>query len=159
MGDKTYKQLCFMFVLSSIFIFICTIGLWNSYRTGINSKQWKKVNGIITSSEIISESGASIDDQRVFYAFRVSYKYKINDNNYEGHSLSRKPQGRSKEASLIKKKQYPINKEVVVYYNPNNPKQAVLETGSETRIPIIFSTIFIILGLLSYLFWRKSIRE
>jgi hypothetical protein len=160
MADKKYKKIYFMFLFISLFFLVVVFAIWYSFRIGNKSQYWNKTKGTITLSEVIRTSKRVDGDGAlsVFYDFNLLYEYKVSGNNYKCNTLSYKPQSRSKEESLIKKLKYPINKKITVYYNPLDPNQAVLERGSEIRLPIIFTVIFFICGLLSLLFWRKSYR-
>lgn len=161
MSKKTFKQIYYTTAFISIFFLYIVFRLWYVHTVGNETNNWIKTNGIITNSDIVTTEhytdpenlGFSIRNQ-----LRLRYKYKVNDKGYIGSIISFRAQSNNKQDLLLKQKKYPINKTVYVYYNPENPNQAVLETGSEIRLPIIFTSITLVFILLSYFLWRKSYR-
>ncbi len=106
----------------------------NLYLT-ITSKQWPKVSGII--NEFSSITGR----------FSMRYEYTVNRACYKSSKIcftnSYVPMNnRSGEFE----KKYALNRIVDVFYNPLNPKQAVLEPGrKDGLLPaiIILSILFV----------------
>ena len=66
---------------------------------------------------------------------RIRYRYSVNGEPYEGHrvSLSGPPPESWTNAAALRER-YRVGAEVGVWYNPNNPTQAVLEAGANRSI-------------------------
>jgi hypothetical protein len=82
------------------------------------SKQWLKVSGTI---KVISDFGSNLK-------YRLEYEYTLNRNIYRNCRvifLTSKTYAKRRASEFQNK--YSLNQIVDVYYNPKNPKQAVLE--------------------------------
>ncbi|MCL7752184.1 DUF3592 domain-containing protein [Polaribacter sp. Z022] len=145
----------------SIFLIYIVYKLWVTDIVANNSNNWNKTQGVITYSQI-ETSEYSLDTENLGNMVRskliLKYKYKVNDYEYIGNTISFKTQSTNKQQLLIKQKYYPVNKKVSVYYNPKNIKQVVLEKGSEgvSKVKIIFTFINIFFIFLTVVFIRKS---
>lgn len=101
------------------------------------SKHWPKVDGVIKG---ISDFGSEIK-------FKMTYEYVVNRNTYQSSriifstsSTYHKYYAREFEVK------YTQNQTVDVFYNPKNPKQAVLEAGrnSSSVSNIVLLIVFIV---------------
>ncbi|MEJ2749329.1 MAG: DUF3592 domain-containing protein, partial [Anaerolineae bacterium] len=88
------------------------------------------------------------------YRVVIQYEYVIVDIPYKTQALSVPDQTcqilnrglRSKRVAKQLQAKYPINQSVKVYYNPENPKQAILEPAiADMNLILIFIT-FLVLG-------------
>jgi len=91
------------------------------------SKAWPSVEGTILFSEVkarkTSEGGTS-------YYPEVSYEYVVNGRTYTEGRIETIVQGMGSRRSAEKKiTLYPKGNKVKVYYEPDNPGNAVLEHG------------------------------
>jgi hypothetical protein len=141
----------FFIILGLIFIGLMMQGSIKS----VDSENWPSVQGAVLSSEIITrterEPDSHFDDY--YYTPKVSYNYTVNGN---GHTSDRIAFIVSEE--VVKNEvqkiidNYPVGKTVTVYYNPDNPSEAVLEPGIKDSGSMICGTtgslIFIIFGAL-----------
>lgn len=113
------------------------------------SKQWPKVSGTILK---ISNFGQK---------YSVRYEYKANKNTYKGHRIcfTSTSSPINKSYSDFEEK-YALDKIVDVFYNPNKPKQAVLEPGRKDGLltAILFMGALFVMGCLELfnpgLFWQ-----
>lgn len=133
-----------------------------------NSTDWPSVNGIVFRSEVeVTEdrrsrsSGTSTSS----YSYQpvVNYQYFVNDTKNTGDTI-RYGLVTNKHMAEKTVAKYPKKREVVVYYNPDKPKQSVLEPGYSGGLLFmpIMGLIVIGCGLLSvYLIWNygSSIAE
>lgn len=102
----------------------------NSKKKAGASQQWPKTSGTIFVSEV-RQSASTDDDGRTRYAYypHVEYSYSISGQTYTGKQIAfGGVQGfnnsNQAQTNLIK---YPVNAPVWVFYNPQNPAEAVLE--------------------------------
>lgn len=100
------------------------------------SKSWPNVPGQITRSDV----NQSRDDGKTMYATDISYDFTVGNKSYTGTRISL-TSGNTKTSSLkgIKKdlQKYPVGAKVTVYYDPELPNNAVLQTGADTFTYII----------------------
>lgn len=122
------------------------------------SESWPAAPGIITHSDV----DQSMDDGKAMYAAEINYEFAVENKSYIGNKISLSS-GNSKTSSLreVKKdlQEYPIGKEVTVYYDPELPNNAVLKTGADTFTYIIkyIPYVFGFFGILMVLQLMKTI--
>jgi hypothetical protein len=107
-----------------------------------NTQKWLPIKGKINKSKLEITNQDIGNDMSVSYKAKIEYQYVIADNTYFSQRIFigdyiKRNFSRSVE-SLINK--YAKNKEVLVYYNSNNPKCSVLETGVHS---VIYRELFI----------------
>lgn len=136
-----------------IFVFLLRILI-----LGLRSRSWSGTEGKVVHSEIHkisrSETGAIIDQYRT----TIKYRYRVKDAEYESdnisfgdlawHLLGRGLRSQNSAKKIARK--YPPEKTVKVFYNPGNPKQAILETGIiNFYFLLIFLTVILMGAFLS----------
>lgn len=135
---------------------------------GIASYQYLETTGKITSSHV--EQARERDRKRKM-SFRphVEYDYAVNGKPLHGKVRSFgeatiSGTGAEREARSVLKR-YPAGQEVTVYYDANDPAQAVLErgVGGNELLLVMFMTPFngIMMGIWSAVFyqWRRRGEE
>ena len=141
------------FFFMSLLLFLGQI--WSIYQ-GVQSKKWPTAEGIVIQSYVrISPGGDSGD----IYEPRISYGYSISGKPYESNSISYKQNpnttSRGPADNVISK--YPKGSRVRVYYDPDNPTNAVLETGLGDGWPYLLLMLFfattIGTGIWAYVVW------
>ena len=101
------------------------------------SMQWRKISGTIKSVSGFREK------------YSVLYEYTVNRDTYKSNKIcftnTNSPLNES--ASELERK-YALNQIINVFYNPQNPKQAVLEPGRKDGLllSIIFLGILCVFG-------------
>lgn len=113
---------------------ICGFGL-SILNKGHSSLSWPISEGTIVHSDIDKkwssakhESGRKI--WRHKYSSDIHYTYKVKGNSYRANNIRLlKFWTSSKQEVENEVKKYPKWKKVKVYYNPNDPKDAMLEPG------------------------------
>ena len=126
-----------------------------------SSKGWPSVMGtVIRSKVLVSKSSTSSSGQlsrtETSYTPDVAYRYVVDGTTIKNDNI-RYGLATNKYISENLVKQYPVGKEVKIFYNPGNPKQSVLQPG-------YFGGLLLmpILGLLAtsaglfvgFLFWK-----
>jgi hypothetical protein len=128
------------------------IKLAQNYRKLQRSKHWLTTNGIITFSDL--DAQVSTDDEgfrTTTYLARINFAYDVNGNHYECDRINfdygMRTSNLRKQQSVVE--QYPTDSAVTVFYDPDDPSQAVLEkrvNGAFTTI--LVSAVFIAIGII-----------
>lgn len=118
------------------------------------AKDWTMIMGKIIHSEVYISK--STGDSNATYRPNIVFEYSvfgekfICDRLYYGVKIM-------SSGNLVNSKKlvekYPVNKEVAVYYNPDKPKQSVIEPGIHFGLGSIFvvSICLVIIGVIIYL--------
>ncbi len=117
-----------------------------------NSAFWRDTNGRILSATIEkSERQSSGHGNEFRYTPKISYTYSVNDHEFISGRIKIMNDYSSNSLEAVQKiiLKYRPGSEVIVYYDPANPKRAVLEKGVSTEIYILIAfSIIILLGSL-----------
>ena len=117
--------------------------------TGIKSSRWPKTEGTIESSgiEIADHHGRDV----TCYTPNITYTYSVGGQLYRNRQVSTGEHGSNniKYAQRVVGKYIP-NMSVDVFYNPNDPNNALLEAGFSISsiLVLIVSSVFFIAALL-----------
>lgn len=96
---------------------------------GKASKNWPTTKGVVLKSKVASHRSSNSNSST--YSAEITYRYGVEGQDYEcdtvwfGSDVS--TSNRSLAQNTVKK--YPVDKQVVVYYDLKNPAAAVLEPG------------------------------
>lgn len=129
-------------------------------RRGSERKSWSQTTGEIISAKV-EEVVTHGDYTSTDYFPKIYYRYKVNLVEYESGSVNASEApftiGKQKFAALRVEKFKP-NSKVIVYYNPDNPNEAVLEnTGASPSgmillfivgIPVFLCGLVLLIGFL-----------
>ncbi len=116
----------FMLVFGGVGIGLLAWGVI-SYRTALESRSWPTTDGVVTYSEVYTSS----DSDGTTYGATVNYRYTVNDQSYNGDKISLtdySSSSRGRAEDLVE--QYRPDTRVTVYYDPDDPGKAILETGA-----------------------------
>jgi hypothetical protein len=128
------------------------IKLLKNFSKARYSKNWLSTSGKIISSELDAQTTTDENGyQTTTYIANILFQYMVNDSAFECDCINFdygiRTSNMRKEQSIVE--QYPIGSQVTVYYDPDEPQQAVLEKrvgGAFTTIMI--STVFILIGVI-----------
>lgn len=132
-----------------IVIFLIGLGLvgkiaYDIYRGG-SSGSWPSVKGTVQSSKV-----KRIDRVGKPHRFEtdIRYSYEVDGKSYSGSRIKfGERRGLRQDIEPIVAK-YPRGSEVDVFYKPNAPEEAVLETVMSFNVLKIFSSpLFLLFGL------------
>lgn len=105
------------------------LGVAGWYRVWAQkSRYWSRTTGKVIWAQVESEMS---EDGKVFFP-KILYRYKVNGQRYDGDRIYFGDVNRSEdsiEAEIILEKRRPDD-EVTVFYDPSNPRRAVLERGT-----------------------------
>jgi hypothetical protein len=94
------------------------------------SVDWPSVSGMVTHSELEAQRSPVAGDKKIDFDIKVFYEYVI-DNHLYRNDVVRFDQWRlSNNRKELLVSTYPVGKRVEVFYNPDDPDQAVLVRGS-----------------------------
>jgi hypothetical protein len=122
-------------------------------REAAESLNWPSTPGRIIISDIsMYQPSREVDSSRSpTYAPVIEYTYIVQGIEYHGKRIGFTGGGvtsgtRGDAARLIKP--YPVNASIPVYFNPNNPAEAVLEHKVQSQGGLLVVTIvFLLLGV------------
>ena len=135
-------------------------GIWNLNKSW-SSESWPSVPGKILGSEIRRNShesrhgpGGKLKNSDMDYVVEVRYSYEIDGRSLEGNRLRFGSKSQDQRAKAEQEKRlYATGKEVRVYYDPENPKNASLITGFEGWLTkIVVPAIILLIGLVLGIF-------
>ena len=138
-----------IFEAGIIFLFgiILLLNFIYLFITSTKTKKWIIVKGKMLSSNIDCINYIGEDADRSYKA-KVKYQYSVNGESYLSKKIFYGDYMRANLPYQAKKivKKYGKDEIVTVYYNPNNPKKSVLETGVNTIVyKILFTSLCLIL--------------
>ncbi len=128
-------------------------------RKAEESISWLETTGTINESKVVQGSNVLMNNDEdgesapVFYP-EISYTYRVAGLEYTSKRLTfagvksfSKQENAEKAASF-----YPVGTQMPIYYDPKNPKEAVVDkTAKKSNILLTFGILFIIIGLATVL--------
>src|ERR1043165_3544251 len=131
------------FAVIAIFFFV---GAMRSRRQVSESQNWPTTNGKVIFSTVETSHSHNHGHTTTAYYPKVTYEYTINGQRYQStHMNFGSAIGTSNYNSVLQKAAtYPINRVVQVYYNPDDPSQAVLEKDAPSSRLFILVAVFIV---------------
>lgn len=118
------------------------------------STTWPTVDGTVTESRVETKKSNERNEGPSYRAV-VIYDYKVNDESYTseriwfGSEVSTSKRAQMREVV----DQFPEGQQTTVYYDPEDPSEAVLQPGAffTSYFMIIFGAVFAVPGLISLL--------
>ena len=158
--SRLLMGICFILTGGSL-VFID--GLPNIYKAH-QSSSWSSTNGYVTESKIYKKRSSSSKKNKFKYTISLAYTYEANGKQFNAHQIffgeTKSTSSKARSHAVIEK--YPTDSDITVYYDPQEPSQAVLEPGiqSVTYLPLGLGLIFLLVGcflpLLDILFLAKK---
>jgi hypothetical protein len=105
--------------------------LSSAQKKARESRSWPTVKGRITQCDVVRKGGTTGRGvSNVRYEIELAYSYTVDGKRFRGDRMqvfgvSHKFEDDAQEHA----RQYPVGKAVPVYYNPDDPEDAVLEPG------------------------------
>jgi hypothetical protein len=108
------------------------------------SESWPTVQGQVIKSELESHH----DKKKTTYSALVIYKFEADGEDYEGDEVWFGQYSSSDRSAMQKLvKEYPVGKDVTVYYSPDDPTQAVLQPGAFTSSYMVYGIGLLFFGI------------
>lgn len=117
--------------------------------------QWPSTMGTVTSSYL--EQRHSSDSGYTNYPV-VEYSYQVGGQSHQGMKIAPGPEVGGTGAGKVVAR-YPAGAQVMVFYNPQNPSEAVLETKAPAQwimwlILVIFDCV--LCGVIPIIWWSMN---
>ena len=118
-----------LLAFGSLLVLILLLIVWEGWR----SKQWPAAVGKVVRSGIgteVRETSTQRPTTWVTHGAQVEYEYQVGGEKLTGSTVhvGNTRSGGPRQAQRIANR-YPAGSDVLVYYNPSDPKVAVLEPG------------------------------
>jgi hypothetical protein len=137
------------------FLVIAVSGLfyvWRRMKLAQESEGWLPVEARIVSSSVLAEEEGGVDSTRgpgpiIFWYPQVTYEYEVHGLIYESSRILFVDVNypKSEAESLVAR--YPAGSRTTAFVNPENPRQAILETGLRTSRGKYYKAGMVCLGL------------
>lgn len=144
-------------VIPLIFIIIGVVLIFIYFRNRMlvqASQGWPAVQGEVVESWVSRRDSTDSDgDVSSRYYPEIRYRYQVMGHEHLGEKITFGPRyggARSKAEKVAAR--YPAGTNVMVYYQPDRPDNAVLER-SVPRMLLIYGVIFILVGIFFFFRW------
>jgi hypothetical protein len=137
---------CLSLLVGGLGIFLMIMSLL-SLQQGKEARRWKVAAGrVIRSSleekQVDTRYGDGMRRTEVGYQLQVEYKYRVGDETLTGQRISLVEKQYTQKSGQKALEKYPIGATVQVHFDPENPQEAVIETGT-----VVSSLIFMLGGI------------
>lgn len=120
----------FGLMLAGLGLFMLGRGLVE-FRTAKASQNWPSAEGEIVLAMVHAKVSSDEDGTSTKYVPHVVYKYSVLGEQYSSDQVTiGAKRNYVSQAKAEAKLQYQSGDQVTVYHNPDNPAQAVLESGA-----------------------------
>jgi len=144
-------------LIPTIFVIIGLVLLFIYFRNLSKvraSQAWPTAQRTVIQSWV-RKSSSTDDDGSVSYSYypEIRYQYHVMGTEYQGNKISFGPKvggNRSRAEKMIEK--YSTGAGVTVYYQPDNPANAILER-SLSKISLVMGMVFFLAGIFIYVRW------
>jgi len=142
---------CFVLIFVILGIFL-VVKYFRDKKKSEESMSWASAAGQIIESTVRRETRTDSEGRRTHsYYPEVRYSYEYMGVGYEGDQIAFGGKvGGSRGKAEMMLQNYPLGKDVIVYCDPNNPENVVLERRVGSKAPLIVGIIFISLSLIAF---------
>jgi len=125
----------FMFIFDAIFLGI----IFFTQRKVAQASSWPSTMGTILMSMVQWRSSGSSSTSGANYPV-VMYSYQATGQVYQGNKVAPGPEVGGMGANKVVAR-YPMGTQVMVYYNPENPSEALLERGTPSIVKVLWISL------------------
>jgi hypothetical protein len=127
-----YLVICVLFGVGAVFY-----GIRQKNRVEA-SQSWLSAMGTITSAQVVQ----NLTTDSVEYNVLLRYEYVVNGIGYSGQRIGFNSRAYlRKKGALAQLERYPVNSQIMVYFDPQKPADSVLVREAP------FSTLYVALGI------------
>ncbi len=127
-----------MVVLMILMNAVLLFNIFSAQRKASAMQTWPSASGTVVESELRSRRRNS---RRIYYP-HIVYSYNVMGQAYTGKDIGPgKYSGTTTAREIVAK--YPSGAPVEVYYDPQNPSEAVLETDVSKTMPRLWASLVI----------------
>lgn len=140
-----------LFILNAVFLTI----IFFMRRRMATVSQWPSTMGSVIASRL--EQRSSSEGGYTNYPV-VQYSYQVSGQAYQSYKLAPGPEVGGTGAGKVVAR-YPVGAQVMVFYNPQNPSEAVLETKAPAQwlmwlMLILFDCV--LCGVIPFIWWSMN---
>jgi Protein of unknown function (DUF3592) len=145
-----FAHINWIYLLLSLVGVVAILSAARSMRQAGRSENWPGVQGRIIESRVDKRTEVDYDSpaDRTNFIPVVRYTYSLQGKEYTGERVAFgvKNTNRNPAAEVVNR--YPLDKLVMVYYNPEKPEEAVLERASGSGwLQIGIGVVLILAGI------------
>lgn len=150
-GLGVYVFLAIFFLVGLVAI---GFGGWNLWRS-LECSRWPTVTGVVKSAKMQSSTD---NDGGTTYSPKVAYSYEVAGSRFEGDRLAFGVMSSSSGYAAGVLSRYPVGQTVTVHYLPEDPSEAVLETGIHGGTWVCFGvgTAFALAAIMFFQIFRAA---
>jgi Protein of unknown function (DUF3592) len=133
-------QLLFQIFIGLIFLLFWLVGMkitFQSYkglRAGISSRKWNPVEAVVTDHKVYTYTTGG-QASRTAYGYSVMYTYSVEHQTYQGSGFDCGNFVKWEDAERASVEDYPVDKAVDIFYNPDKPEISSSRTLLERIVP------------------------
>ena len=125
----------FMLIFDAIFLGI----IFSTQRKVAQASSWPSTMGTVLMSMVQWRSSGSSSTSGANYPV-VMYSYQAMGQAYQGNKIAPGPEVGGMGASKVVAR-YPMGAQVMVYYNPENPSEALLERSTPSIVKVLWISL------------------
>jgi hypothetical protein len=115
---------------------------------------WPAIQGTVVESWVRRSETTDSDGSTTYHYYpEIHYRYQLIGSEYQGNRISfGLKRGLNRPAAEKVVAKYPVGANVMIYYQPDKPDNAILER-SVSRAPLVMGIGFILAGIFFYFRW------
>ena len=146
----------FFFIAFGIGLMLTSVRVWRLASRERASQSWPLVMGEILRSEVARERRSVAGSRHTIFVPDVAYAYSLFGVRYEGNTVAFGGYIYTSSPDRAERKcqEYPVGKEVVVFYDPRDPATSSLERTPGSPLPGYLAAVLLGaagIGLLGFL--------
>jgi len=140
-----------LFLLLFILVGFIALGAggWMMLKS-IRTEHWPVTDGTIQTAKMSNHESSDEHGSHTTYSADVTYSYQVGGANFSGKKIAIGQMSSSVAYAQSVLNRYPVGQKVSVHYSPDDPAEAVLETGIHggAWICLGVGTMFVLFGVL-----------
>jgi len=155
--NQIVKTMGWPFVIVYLALIVSAIYLtFVEAPNALNSNQWPEVKGQVTEHKIIERKRTKkTGEQITVYSAKIDYQYIVNGQEYQSNQI-RLADRHKKNITQMLNTTYAIGSPVTVYYNPQNPSNAVLQKGLTTGHILTGLFLLMSIGAMAFALYQNA---